>query len=61
MATPIVLKCRTGSSGLHSINDLDSCSTLQDLKAFILSLTGIEYDQLLIKTGFPPTAIEGGM
>lgn len=50
------LKCRS-KSGEHSITDLTSDSTFMELKAYVLSLTGIDHDRLLLKSGFPPTQI----
>lgn len=59
MAKPLLLKCRS-AAGQHQIKDLDTESTLMELKAFILSLTGMEHDRILLKSGFPPTPIDAG-
>jgi len=56
MATSITLKCRS-KSAIHSIKDLNTHSTLFELKGFILSLTGLEYNELSLKSGYPPTCI----
>lgn len=60
MAEPILLRCRS-KAGIHSITDLDTHSTLMDLKVFVLSCTGLpNCDKMVLKSGIPPTQITGG-
>ncbi|XP_067931811.1 ubiquitin thioesterase OTU1-like [Watersipora subatra] len=59
MATPIQLRCRTRSA-TYPITDLDSESTLLDLKALIVSLTDLDVESFVLKSGIPPTAIQAG-
>jgi ubiquitin thioesterase OTU1 len=55
--TPLVLRVRSkkGMSRLHSLN---LNSSLKDLKTQITDLTGIEYSNIKIMKGYPPTVLE---
>lgn len=50
---PLLLRCKA-ASGQHTIRQLTSASTVNDLKHTLNSLTNIPQDSLKILTGFPP-------
>jgi ubiquitin thioesterase OTU1 len=53
---PLLLRCKA-ESGQHTIRQLTSASTVQDLKHTLNSLTNIPKDSLKVLSGYPPKVL----
>lgn len=57
MAGTLILRVRS-KKGMNRLQNLNFNSSLKDLKTQITDLTGIEYSNIKIMKGYPPTALE---
>lgn len=55
--TPLILRVRS-KKGMSRVQSLTLNSTLKDLKNQITELTGIQYSNIKIMKGYPPTMLE---
>lgn len=56
-AKPLVLRCKT-RTGQHVLDSLTADNTVEDLKAFLFSLTSILPDNLRVLAGYPPKLLD---
>lgn len=56
-ARPLLLRCKT-NNGQHIIENLTGENTVQELKAMLFSITGVDPNCLRILIGFPPKELD---
>ena len=50
---PLLLRCKT-TKGQHMIENLTGDNTVEELKAMLFSITGVDPTALRVLVGFPP-------
>ena len=54
---PLHLRCKT-KNGQHVIDNLSSANSVEDLKAILFSITGVNPNRLKVMVGFPPKVLD---